>query len=59
MKKVVLELSSCQSYYKFLEAGDVVFNVKNYMKSGSKEEVIRKLSYDENSLLDAIMKIIK
>ena len=59
MKKVVLELSSCQSYYKYLDSSDVVLNVNKYLKSGNKEEVVRKISYDVNSLLEKIIKLVK
>lgn len=55
MKKVVIEFSSCQSYYKFLNNGDIVFNISDYIKSGSKSEIISKLSYTPNEILDKIV----
>lgn len=59
IKKVVIELSSCQSYYKYLDRDDLVLNVTRYMKSGNKNDVISKLSYDTNSLLEKIIKFVK
>ena len=59
MKKVVLELSSCESYYKFLNIDDLVFNVSNYMKSGNKQDIISKLSYTPDTILNSIINSIK
>lgn len=59
MKKVVLELSSCESYYKFLNTDDLVFNVSNYMKSGNKQDIISKLSYTPDTILNSIINSIK
>ena len=59
MKKVVLELSSCESYYKFLNTDDLVFNVPNYMKSGNKQDIISKLSYTPDTILNSIINSIK
>lgn len=59
MKKVVLELSSCESYYKFLNIDDLVFNVLNYMKSGNKQDIISKLSYTPDTILNSIINSIK
>lgn len=55
IKKVVIELSSCQSYYKFLNTNDLVFNNTNYMKSGNKESIISKLSYIPDNILNKII----
>ena len=59
MKKVVLELSPCESYYKFLNIDDLVFNVSNYMKSGNKQDIISKLSYTPDTILNSIINSIK
>ena len=59
IKKVVLELSSCESYYKFLNTDDLVFNVSNYMKSGNKQDIISKLSYTPDTILNSIINSIK
>lgn len=53
--KVVLELSSCSSYYKYLSPDDLVFNVTNYMKSGNKYSIIHRLSYDTETITKEIM----
>ena len=59
MKKVVIELSSCQSYYKLLDHDDLVFNVTDYAKSGSKDELIEKLKFDPSSITEEILASIK
>ena len=57
--KVVLELSSCLNYYKYLSPDDLVFNVTNYMKSGNKYSIIHRLSYDCETITKDIMDSIK
>ena len=52
--KVVLELSTCNSYYKYLSQEDLVFNVKDFMKSGNKYSIIHRLNYDVDSLTKKI-----
>ncbi|MBQ6546813.1 MAG: transketolase [Bacilli bacterium] len=48
--KVVLELSTCNSYYKYLSQDDLVFNIKEFMKSGNKYSIIHRLNYDVDSI---------
>lgn len=57
--KVVIELSSCSSYYRLLNDSDLVFNVKNYMKSGNKYSIIHRLSYDVDSITKEILDSFK
>lgn len=57
--KVVLELSSCSSYRKFLSPDDLVFNVTNYMKSGNKYSIIHRLSYDCETITKEITEKLK
>jgi len=59
MKKVVIELSSCQSYYKYINQNDLVFNIETYQKSGNKKDIIENLSYTANDIVDKIIKSIK
>lgn len=59
MKKVVIELSSCQSYYKYLNCDDLVFNVEEFLKSGNKIDIISKISYTGNDIANEIMKNLK
>ena len=57
--KVVIELSSCTSYYKYLDQNDLVFNVTNYMKSGNKYSVLHRLSYDQDTITKEIIEKLK
>ena len=57
--KVVLELSSCNSYYKYLSQDDLVFNIKDFMKSGNKYSIIHRLNYDSVSITKNIAYHIK
>ncbi len=57
--KVVIELSSCNSYYKLLGTDDLVFNVTDYMKSGNKYSIIHRLSYDIDSITKEILDSFK
>ena len=57
--KVVLELSSCSSYYKYLTPDDLVFNVNDYMKSGNKYSIIHRLSYDCETITNEIIERVK
>lgn len=59
MKKVVIELSSCQSYYKFLNSDDLVFNVNSYLKSGKKEYIIKNLKFDALNITEVILESFK
>lgn len=59
MKKVVIELSSCQSYYKYLNADDIVFNVEDYEKSGNKKDIVSNLNYSAQDITDKIITFIK
>lgn len=57
--KVVIELSSCNSYYKLLNDNDLVFNITEYMKSGNKYSIIHRLSYDVDSITKEILESLK
>ena len=57
--KVVLELSTCNSYYKYLSQDDLVFNIKNFMKSGNKYSIVHRLNYDVDSITKKITISIK
>lgn len=57
--KVVLELSSCMSYYKYLSYDDLVFNVSDFMKSGNKYSIIHRLSYDPETITKEIIDTFK
>ena len=57
--KVVIELSSCSKYYKYVTDKDLVFNVNNYMKSGNKYSIIHRLSYDVDSITKEILENLK
>lgn len=59
MKKVVIELSSCNSYYKYINKTDLVFNIETYQKSGNQKDIIENLSYTENDIVDKIVKNLK
>ena len=59
LKKVVIELSTCNQYYKYLNTSDLVFNVTNYLKSGNKQDIITRLSYNEDEIIKEILKNIK
>ena len=59
MKKVVIELSSCSSYYKFLSREDLVFNVKEYQKSGNERDIIDALSYTASDITKEILDSFK
>ena len=59
VKKVVIELSSCQSYYKFLNGDDLVFDVQQYLKSGNKNDVLRVLNFNEECIVNKILEFIK
>ncbi len=56
---VVLELSTCNSYYKYLSQEDLVFNIKEFMKSGNKYSIIHRLDYDVDSITKNIAMHIK
>lgn len=56
--KVVLELSLCTNYYKYLNQNDLVFNVTNFLRSGSKEDIIKELEYTEEDITTKIAKLI-
>lgn len=57
--KVVLELSTCNSYYKYLSQDDLVLNIANFMKSGNKYSIINRLNYDSISIANKITLSIK
>lgn len=57
--KVVLELSTCNSYYKYLSQDDLVFNVTDFMKSGNKYSIINRLNYDTASVSKNIAMHVK
>ena len=57
--KVVIELSTCNSYYRYLSQDDLVFNVKDFMKSGNKYSIINRLNYDVDSITKEITNHIK
>lgn len=59
MEKVVLELSTCSNYYKYLSQDDLVFNVTDFMKSGNKYSIINRLNYDVDSITKTIIENIK
>ena len=59
MKKVVIELSSCSSYYKFLNREDLVFNVKEYQKSGNERDINNALSYTASDITKEILDSFK
>ena len=56
---VVLELSTCNSYYKYLSQEDLIFNIKEFMKSGNKYSIIHRLDYDVDSITKNIAMHIK
>lgn len=56
---VVLELSTCNNYYKYLSQEDLVFNIKEFMKSGNKYSIIHRLDYDVDSITKKIAMNIK
>lgn len=53
--KVVLELSTCSSYYKYLSQDDLVFNIERFMKSGNKYSIIHRLGYDVEAITKGIV----
>lgn len=53
--KVVLELSSCAGYYKYISSNDLVFNVKDYQKSGNKYSIANRLGYETDIITKEIM----
>ena len=55
MPKVVIELSSCSCYYKYLNLEDQVFNVTNYQESGNKAAIIENMNYGEEQIKDLIL----
>lgn len=58
-KKVVIELSTCNKYYKYLTKEDLIFNVKIYSKSGNKKDIIDKLLYSEDQIVKEIISSFK
>lgn len=56
--KVVLELSECISYYKYTNTDDLIFNVTNFLKSGSKEDIIKELEYSSEDITAKIARLI-
>ncbi len=52
--KVVIELSSCINYYKYLSSDDLVFGVNQFMKSGNKYSIIDRLSYNSETFTKEI-----
>lgn len=57
--KVVLELSSCISYYKYLNQDDLVFSVNDFMKSGNRYSILHRLSYDSETITKEIIEHLK
>ena len=57
--KVVLELSTCSCYYKYLDSKDLVFNVNEFMKSGNKYSIINRLGYDVNDITKRVAAHVK
>lgn len=57
--KVVLELSTCTSYYKYLNTDDLVFNIKDFVKSGNKYSIINRLEYDTVFITKKIASSVK
>lgn len=59
IRKVVIELSSCINYYKYLNQDDLVFSVNDFMKSGNRYSIIHRLSYDNENITKEIIQKFK
>ena len=53
--KVVLELSPCKNYYKYISQEDLIFNVTNFIEGGNKYSMINRLSYSAESITSNII----
>ena len=60
--KVVLELSTCNCYYKYLSQKDLVFNVNKFMKQRAKlfdENFLRECGFGPKKHLELYKKDLK
>lgn len=59
IKTFVIELSSPMSWYKYVDNEEYLFTVNEYGFSGSKEEILNKLNFNENIITEKIENMLR